>query len=108
MSQVSVEHIEINQAGEAKLVGSRIKVKHLAAVKQTHGYSAEQIQQEVYPHLNLAQIHAALAYYYDHQREIDDSLSSDDATHEHAWQKQQSDPEHRELISKMKNRDAHP
>ena len=24
-----------------------------------------------YPHLSLAQIHAALAYYYDHQAEID-------------------------------------
>lgn len=24
-----------------------------------------------YPHLSLAQIHAALAYYYDHQTELD-------------------------------------
>jgi uncharacterized protein (DUF433 family) len=108
MSQVSIEHIEINPAGEAKLVGSRIKVKHLAAIKQSHGYTAEQIQQEVYPHLNLAQIHAALAYYYDHQSEIDNSLRSDDAAHEQAWQKQQGNPEYRELIDKMKRRDANP
>lgn len=108
MSQVSVEHIEINQAGEAKLVGSRIKVKHLAAVKQSHGYSAEQIQQEVYPHLSLAQIHAALAYYYDHQSEIDNSLSSDNAIHEQAWQKQQDDPEYQRLIANIKSRNANP
>jgi hypothetical protein len=34
------------------------------------GWDAEQIRAQ-YPHLSLAQIHAALAYYYDHQPELD-------------------------------------
>ena len=29
---------------------------------------------EQYPHLSLAQIHAALTFYYDHQQELDDEL----------------------------------
>ncbi len=108
MTQISVEHIEITENGEPKLMGSRIKVKHLVAVKQAHGYTAEQIQKEAYPHLSLAQIYAALAYYYDHQEEIDNSIKRDDATYEHEWQKQQSDPAHQELIARLKGRASSP
>ena len=38
------------------------------------GMSADEIIQSL-PHLTLAQLHAALAYYFDHQKEIDDDLS---------------------------------
>ncbi len=35
-----------------------------------HGWSPEEIHFQ-HAHLSMAQIHAALAYYYDHQREMD-------------------------------------
>jgi len=38
-----------------------------------NGLPPSEIQRQ-YPHLSLAQIHAALAYYYDHQGEIDDTI----------------------------------
>lgn len=38
--------------------------------KLAHGSSPEEIHFQ-YPHLSLAQIHAAFAYYYDHQAELD-------------------------------------
>jgi hypothetical protein len=41
-----------------------------AQCKQAHGSSPEEISFQ-HPHLSLAQIHAALSYYYDHQQEID-------------------------------------
>jgi hypothetical protein len=41
-----------------------------------NGYSAEQIR-EHYPHLSLAQIYAALSYYYDHKAEIDAEIEKD-------------------------------
>ncbi|MDX1946386.1 MAG: hypothetical protein SFU86_13375 [Pirellulaceae bacterium] len=34
------------------------------------------MKSEAYPHLSLAQIHAALAYYYDHQQEIDQQIAA--------------------------------
>ena len=37
----------------------------------THGWSPEEIYFQHYGHLSLAQIHAALSYYYDHQPEFD-------------------------------------
>ena len=45
------------------------------------GRTAEQIIVE-YPDLNLAQVHSALAYYYDHQDEIDAELARDEAADE--------------------------
>ena len=35
-----------------------------------HGWSPEEIHFQ-HPHLSLAQIHAALGYYYDHRDELD-------------------------------------
>jgi hypothetical protein len=35
-----------------------------------------------YPDLNLAQVHSALAYYYDHQDEIDAELARDEGADE--------------------------
>ena len=38
-----------------------------------HGSSPEEIHYQ-HPHLSLSQIHAAFAYYYDHQPELDVDL----------------------------------
>jgi uncharacterized protein (DUF433 family) len=47
-----------------------IKVIEVAVDKIVHGSSPEEMHFQ-YPHLSLAQIHAALACYYDHQDELD-------------------------------------
>ena len=46
----------------------------IAADHLGHGWSAYQIAEQ-YPHLRLAEIHSALAYYYDHAEEIQAILS---------------------------------
>ena len=38
-----------------------------------YGWSADEIHRQ-YPYLSLAQIHSALAYYFDHQQDIDDEI----------------------------------
>ena len=53
--------------------GTRTPVRSIAGYYQM-GMSADEILQSL-PHLTLAKIHAALAYYFDHQREIDRDLS---------------------------------
>ena len=37
------------------------------------GWSAEEIARQ-YPYLTLAEVHAAMAYYFDHRDEIEDEL----------------------------------
>jgi uncharacterized protein (DUF433 family) len=70
MSTVAASLIEIDDLGVARIAGTTIKVIEIAVDKLAHGSSAEEMQLE-YPHLSLAQIYAALAYYYENQAELD-------------------------------------
>jgi hypothetical protein len=47
-----------------------MKVRQIVLEKKAWGLTPEEIQQG-HEHLTLAQIYAALSYYYDHQAEID-------------------------------------
>lgn len=49
---------------------TNVKVIEIALDHLAYGWSAETIQ-ENHPHLSLAQAYAALAWYYDHQTEMD-------------------------------------
>lgn len=70
MITTPINHICLDERGVAHIAGTRIKVRHVAIERRAHRASVEEIQ-EAYPHLSLAQIHAALAYYYDHQEQVD-------------------------------------
>jgi uncharacterized protein (DUF433 family) len=63
-------HIEIDSTGRAWLAGANTKVVEVVLDKLAYGWSPEEMHLQ-HPHLSLAQIHSALAYYYDHQAEID-------------------------------------
>lgn len=58
---------------------------------QGRGWSAEEIVRQ-YPYLTLAEIHAALAYYHDHQSEIDLELAAEFEDHENARRTAQETP----------------
>ncbi len=74
MPTPAVSMIEIDDRGVAWISGTRIKVIEVAVDKLAHGSSPEEMAAE-YPHLSLAQIHAALAYYYAHQTEFDAQIA---------------------------------
>jgi uncharacterized protein (DUF433 family) len=63
-------HIHLDEHGVAWIDNTKVKVIEVVLDKLAHGSSPEEIHFQ-YPHLSLAQIHAALAYYYDHQVELD-------------------------------------
>lgn len=70
------------RGGKACIDSTRIAVVDVVAVLKT-GKPVEQIL-VAYPDLSLAQTHAALAYYYDHQKEVEAELAEDDdAEQEH-------------------------
>ncbi len=70
MTAVTSTHIELDEQGVAWISGTQVKVIEVALDKLAHGSSPEEMHFQ-YPHLSLAQIHAALSYYYDHQTELD-------------------------------------
>src|SRR5205085_3174026 len=62
--------IELDPDGVAWIAGANTKVREVVLDKLAHGSSPEEMALQ-YSHLSLAQIHAALAYYYEHQEELD-------------------------------------
>ena len=56
--------------GKPRIAGSRIRVKDVVIMHERQGRRPEEIVSE-FPHLTLADIHAALAYYYDNVAEIE-------------------------------------
>jgi uncharacterized protein (DUF433 family) len=69
-----LSHIRFDGGGVAWIDDTRIKVIEVAMDHLAHGWSAEEIHRQ-HPDLSLAQAHAALAFYYDHQDEFDDAIS---------------------------------
>jgi uncharacterized protein (DUF433 family) len=61
--------------GKPRIEGHRIKVEHIAVMYERMGKTPDEIVTEL-PTISLAQVHAALAYYYDHKQEIDADLEA--------------------------------
>jgi uncharacterized protein (DUF433 family) len=79
MSEAAIE-LRPNHAGQARayIAGTRIRVQDVYVLAEGQGQSPDEIAR-AYPHLNLAQIHLALAYYFDHRQEILDEIRQDEA-----------------------------
>lgn len=63
-------HIEERADGKLWLIGTQTKVIEVVLDRLAHHWDAEEIRRQ-HPHLTLGQIHSCLAYYYDHQEELD-------------------------------------
>ncbi len=69
-------NINTDEGFEPHIEGRRIKVKQIALHYEHFGWPVEEITEAF--RLSRAQIHAALAYYYDHQEEIEQALRDDE------------------------------
>lgn len=74
MPLVATRHIFIDAHGVAWIANTTTKVIEVVLDQAAFGLSAAQIHAE-HPHLSLAQVHAALSYYYDHKSELDDEIA---------------------------------
>lgn len=61
--------------GRPIIIGTRTPVRSIVGYFKME-MSAEEILEGL-PHLNLAQIHDALSYYYDHQEEVERDIQED-------------------------------
>jgi uncharacterized protein (DUF433 family) len=75
VTAVFTTHIELDGYGVAWIGDTRIKVIEVVLDKIAYGWSPEEIHFQ-HPHLSLAQIHAALTYYYENQDVIDGQIRS--------------------------------
>ena len=80
MVSVSTEHIEITPGicgGKPRIVGHRITVQNIVVWHEQMGMSPDEIA-ATYPGITLADVHAALTYYHDHQEEIRARMKDDE------------------------------
>lgn len=80
MAVGSNEHIEITPdiaGGKPRVAGHRITVQNIVVWHERMGESPDEIAAEY--DLSLADVYAALAYYFDHRIEIDKSIREGEA-----------------------------
>ena len=76
MIAVITEHITKTPGicgGKARIEGHRIRVMDIALLHERFGLNADDIVGH-YPTLTLSDVHAALAYYFDHIEEIREEI----------------------------------
>jgi hypothetical protein len=82
--EVTYPHIEKPAGEPARLKRiPRVRVAQIAMDYLAHGWSAEEICRQ-HPHLRPAEVHAALAYYFDHRDEIEGEVHQE-------WQQAEAD-----------------
>ena len=78
--KVSNAHIEIQQnrngQDRAFVAGSRVRVQDIYVEAEIRGKTPDEIL-TAYPFLTLAQVHAALAYYFDNRDAIQQEIRED-------------------------------
>ena len=72
-----IRKVECMCGGRPCIDGTRVRVVDIVFLHK-EGYTPEQML-EKHPDLNLSQVHAALAYYYDNPEEIDAYIAEDEA-----------------------------
>jgi uncharacterized protein (DUF433 family) len=70
------KHVVLDEQGTPIIAGTTMKVKELVAERLAWGWSPEELLIN-HPYLTLGQIFSALAYYADHQAEIDQAIKED-------------------------------
>ena len=59
--------------GRARIEGHRVRVLDIVIWHEQEGLTPDEIVSQM-PSITLADVHAALAYYYDHREEIQDEI----------------------------------
>lgn len=77
MTPTTYPHIVLKESGTPMIEGTRISVARIALDFTEHRYRPEEIPDH-YDGLTLAQVFAALAYYFDHKDAMDRMIQEDD------------------------------
>ena len=91
-------HLWLDERGRAWIDDKNVKVYEVVEAMMANGWNVKQYQEDHDNYMTLAQVHAALSYYYDHQTEFDDEIKRQCEEDHAAWLAQGKDtPVHRRL-----------
>lgn len=91
MPTTEISHIHRDATGKAWIDDTNVKVIEVVLDYLGTGSTPEEIHAQ-YPHLSLAQIHATLAFYYDHREEFDAAIENGLKENDARWAAQQDSP----------------
>src|SRR6266853_4414253 len=63
--------------GKPRIAGHRIRVQDIVVWHERQGWSPDEIV-DMFPGITLADVYAALTYYFDNRQEIEDEFQRDD------------------------------
>src|SRR5437016_4200446 len=92
--------IELDANGIPWITGANTKVVEVVLDKIAYGWSPEEMHSQ-HPHLSMAQIHAALSYYYEHQAEVDADIERRDRYVEELMAQKKNPLTRKELESRL-------
>lgn len=93
-----------DETGTVRVTGSRVTLDTLAATFKK-GATAEQIQ-DSFPSLSLRQIYGAIAYYLDHQDDVDAYLRDRQTEAKEIRQQIEGQPQYKEFRERIRRRRA--
>jgi uncharacterized protein (DUF433 family) len=77
--------------GKPRIAGHRIKVQHIVVEHERLGMRPDEIC-DAHPGLTLSEVHAALAYYFDHREEVLADIDADEKLVAELLQEQEVKP----------------
>jgi uncharacterized protein (DUF433 family) len=104
MAAVLNSLIELDERGIPWIVGANTKVVEVVLDKMAYGWSPEEMHRQ-HSHLSMAQIHAALSYYYEHQDEVDADIERRDRYVEELRAQQTNPLTRAELEARLRDRE---
>ncbi len=75
VSGTSYEHVGLNKEEVLVMLGLTMKVVEYILPHFAYGWIPGELHFQ-FPHLTMLQIHSALAYYWDHQEELDKDIEN--------------------------------
>lgn len=95
-----VTHIRLDAKGVGWIDDTNVKVVEIIVEHLANGSSPEEIHFQ-HPHLSLAQIHSAFAYYFDHRGELDAEIERRSREVEALRAKAKDQPSRKELFARL-------
>jgi uncharacterized protein (DUF433 family) len=77
LTTTAYRYIQVDDQGTPILEGTSMKVVELVTSVKAYGWTPEELLQN-YPHITLSKIYSALAYYWDHQSDVDAEIERRD------------------------------
>lgn len=72
--ETGYQHLVLDEKGIPVIKGTTLKISELVVESFAYGWSPEELHFQ-HPYLTLGQIHAALAYYWDHADDLNAEIA---------------------------------